>query len=161
MDYRNIKNDRQWRATTGLGKLQFEILVKAFTVAYNRYFQKSFEDRREDTPNEARFRTPDDLLFFLLFTLKTGLPQDALALVFNLDGSNVNRNKKVALRVLQIALTDLGAMPKREFKSVEEFEEYLKEHEKLIIDATEQRIQRPENQEFQKDCKKKKKNAIL
>ena len=47
-------------------------------------------------------------------------------------------------------LKTLGYTPKREFQSVEEFEEFLKKEMVLILDGTEQRIQRPQESEAQK-----------
>jgi len=41
-------------------------------------------------------------------------------------------------------------MPKRSFDTVEEFQEYFNGHKKLILDGTEQRVQRPKNKEKQK-----------
>lgn len=159
-DYQNLSNGRQWKATTGLSKEQFEILSSAFSKAYIEIFGKPLEKRQEASPINARFKTPKELLFFLLFSLKTGLGQDALGFIYGIDGSNVNRNKKFALRILKAALIELGVMPKREFESVEEFEEYFKEHKVLILDGTEQRVQRPGNQEVQKKFYSGKKNAI-
>lgn len=158
-DYKKIKNDRQWKATTGLSKNQFEILSSSFSKTYIDVYGQSLKKRQKEGPMAATFTTPKELLFFLLFSFKTGLGQDALGFVFGLDGSNVSRNKKMASRILRAGLIDLGVMPKREFTNVEEFEEYFKEHASLILDGTEQRVQRPGNQQVQKDFYSGKKNA--
>lgn len=159
IDFRKLKNKRQWKATTGLSEAQFGFLSKAFSKAFVDIFGKTYEERQNDGPKKARFKTSDDLLFFLLFSLKTGLGQDSLGFILELDGSNVNRNKQLALRVLSAALIALKVMPKREFSSPEEFEEYFKEHGSIILDGTEQRIQRPGNQEVQKEYYSGKKKA--
>ena len=56
------------------------------------------------------------------------------------------------MKVLQKALETASYAPKREFKSVQEFEAYLKKESTLILDGTEQRIQRPKEPEEQKQC---------
>jgi len=157
--YQSLKNNRQWRATTGISQKQFEILSPLFAASYERLFGKSLQSRQNDSVTDARLKTPEDLLFFLLFSLKNGLTCDSLGFVFGMDGSNAKRNQETALRVLRAALQPLGVMPKREFKDVKEFEECFKAHKALIIDGTEQRIQRPENQQVQKLCYSGKKNA--
>jgi len=158
--YQTLRNTRQWKATTGLTKDQFNHLSEKFGEAYEDIFGKTLEVRQGNGTVESAFRTASDLLFFLLFSLKTGLGQDALGFIFDLDGSNVNRRKKLALRIMHVTLTKLGVMPKREFEDVEEFKAYFKEHKSLILDGTEQRVQRPSNQEEQKDFYSGKKNAI-
>ena len=62
-NYRNIKNNRQWKATTGVSQKQFEILAIAFAAAYQEIFGKSLQERQHDSPGEAHLRTPEDLLF--------------------------------------------------------------------------------------------------
>lgn len=158
-NYRNLKNDRQWKATTGLNKKQFEILAKYFAGAYHEIFGKSVEERQQDCPGEAHLRTPEDLLFFLLFCLKTGLTNDALGFVFGMDPSNVSRNRQFALRILRATLNQLGVMPKREFKDVKDFETCFAEQKEIILDGIEQRIQRPSDNQEQKECYSGKKNA--
>jgi hypothetical protein len=161
LHYKDLKNERQWKANAGVSQKQFEILAPLFAAHYQDYFGKSLQDRQNDGTTEACLKSPEELLFFLLFSLKTGLTYDVLGFVFGMDGSNAKRNQDVAVRVLRAALLELDVMPKRDFKDVEEFEEYFKAHKVLILDGTEQRIQRPENQQVQKACYSGKKNVTL
>lgn len=158
-NFKTLKNTRQWKATTGLSQKQFELLAQSFAQSYIEIFGRPLQERQKDRPGQAHLRTPEDLLFFLLFSLKTGLTDDTLGFIFGMDHSNANRNKQLSLRILRATLIKLGVMPEREFKDVKEFEAYFKAHEELILDGTEQRIQRPGNQEDQKDCYSGKKNA--
>lgn len=157
--YQKLNTNRQWKATTGVSQSQFEILVPLFADAFVQLFGKSMQDRQNDGTTEACLKTPADLLFFLLFYLKNGLTLDVLGFVFGMNGSNAKRNIDIASRVLRAALTPLGVMPKREFSDVAEFEEYFKEHKTLILDGTEQRVQRPDNLAEQKACYSGKKNV--
>lgn len=157
--YQKLNTNRQWKATTGVSQKQFEILVPLFTDAYVQLFGKSMQERQSDGTTAACLKTPAELLFFLLFYLKNGLTFDVIGFVFGMNGSNARRNLEIATRVLRASLTPLGVMPKREFEDVAEFEEYFKEHKTLILDGTEQRMQRPDNQTEQKVCYSGKKNV--
>lgn len=158
--YQKLNTKRQWRAATGVSQNHFEMLTPLFSKAFEQLFGKSMQERQSDGTTEACLKTPADLLFFLLFYLKNGLTFDVLGFVFGMNGSSAKRNIDIATRVLRATLTPLGVMPKREFKDVTEFEEYFKENKSLILDGTEQRIQRPGNQGVQKLCYSGKKNAI-
>ena len=100
------------------------------------------------------------LLFFTLFSLKSGLTYDILGFVFKLDVSNAKRNQVLGLEVLKRALGDAGLLPKREFASPEEFGAYFNGHKSIILDGTEQRMQRPSDNEDQKAFYSGKKNRI-
>lgn len=142
-----------------MSQKQFEFLAGEFSLSYFDIFGKTVEERQENGPKEAQLKTPEDLLFFVLFSFKTGLTEDVLGFIFGIDRSNVSRNRHLALRILRATLNRLGLLPKREFKDVREFETYFIGHTALILDGTEHRIQRPQNQEEQKDCYSGKKNV--
>lgn len=145
------KNERQWRATTGLDEKRFLGLLSHFEAGYLKEFGRCIEERRSDCPQELTFPTYKSLLFFTLFSLKSGLTYDMLGFVFKLDVSNAKRNISLGLRILKRALSEAGYLPKREFISVEEFREYFKGHDTIILDGSEQGMQRPTEQEEQKE----------
>lgn len=104
------------------------------------------------------FETEEELLFFTLFSLKSGLTCDLLGLVTGMDGSNAKRNQELGVSIMKAGLSASGHAPKRSFKDVREFSEYLKSETTLILDATEQRSQRPgapEDQQANYSGKKK------
>ena len=68
-----------------------------------------------------------------------------------MEGSNAKRNQQIGIELLTKTLASLDCLPKRNFMNVEEFEAYFKDNKTLIIDATEQAIQRPQDKEMQKD----------
>lgn len=158
--YKELRNNRQWRATTGLSQTQFTRLAKLFKAEYQILFGHTKAEQAVDCPRSIHIETEEDLLFILLFGLKTGMTEDVLGIVFGIERSTFSKNRSIALRVLTSALAKQGLMPKREFASVEEFEEYMKSHKTLLIDGTEHKIQRPDNQQIQKDMYSGKKNAI-
>jgi hypothetical protein len=101
----------------------------------------------------------EELLLFTLFSLKSGLTYDVLGLVCGMDAANAKRNQELGLRVLEQALREAGCLPKRAFKDATEFAAYLEAEDTLIFDGTEQRMQRPSDQEAQKDHYSGKKSA--
>lgn len=148
--YTSNRNERQWKATTGLNEAKFKELSQSFGQAYESIYGCSIQDRQANSSQEAIFRSYEELLFFVLFSLKSGLTYDALGAIFNCDGSTAKVNQTMAVSVLQATLTQIGVMPKRDFTSVEEFETYFAQHKTLILDGTEQQIQRSKDNSLQK-----------
>lgn len=160
-DFTYPKNEREWRATTGMDERRFVLLLEIFEVAYVSVHGRRIEYRVADSPEKLTFITYKSLLFFTLFSLKSGLTYDLLGFVFHLDVSNAKRNQSMGLEVLQKALRDADLLPKRSFATAEEFGAYFQGHKAVILDGTEQRMQRPGDQEEQKSCYSGKKKRIL
>jgi hypothetical protein len=154
------KNDREWRATTGMDERRFLLLLDIFASAYVSVHGRRIEYRVADSPEKLTFITYKSLLFFTLFSLKSGLTYDLLGFVFHLDVSNAKRNQSMGLVVLQRALGDADLLPKRSFASEEEFAAYFQQYKMVILDGTEQRMQRPDDQEEQEACYSGKKKRI-
>lgn len=149
--YREVRNDRQWKASTGLSEEQFFRLVKLFSQSYESLFGESMEERQNNSSGVSTFKTYEDLLFFTLYSVKSGLTYDLLGLTFGLDGANAYQNQALGLRVLRAALEQGGYMPIRNYKNIEEFKEHWSEEGEILMDATEQRRQRHGNQQEQKE----------
>jgi hypothetical protein len=160
MILQNPKSNREWRATVGIDYQRFNKLLVLFENAYVSHFGKDISTRLADCPGEVKFKSYRDLLFFTLFSLKSGLGYDVLGYLLEMDASNAKRNQALGLQLLAKALDSVGCMPKREFASVEEFKAHFKEHEKLILDGTEQRFNRPKDKEMQKKMYSGKKKHI-
>src|SRR5688572_431966 len=146
----DLKTERQWRAATGFDQARFEKLLALFTASYTSLYGKPIADRQADIKVTPSLTSEAELLFFTLFSLKSGLTYDLLGLVCGMDASNAKRNQEIGLRVLEHALASAGSMPQREFKDAAEFAAYLENEETLIFDGVEQRIQRPGDDEAQK-----------
>lgn len=147
----DLKTDRQWRAATGFDQVRFEKLLVGFTSSYFNLYGKSVAERQADIEVTPSLTSEEELLLFTLFSLKAGLTYDLLGLVCGMDAANAKRNQELGLRVLEQALATADCLPKREFKNAAEFAEYLKNEKTLIFDGTEQRTQRPSDDEAQKE----------
>ena len=97
------------------------------------------------------FTSESELLFFTLFSLKAGLTYDVLGFVCGLDMANAKRNQELGFKVLQHALAAAGCLPRRSFKDAADFKKYLTNEKTLIFDGLEQRMQRPQEDEAQRD----------
>lgn len=157
---KEIRTERQWRASTGLNEEQFKKLVNLFESAYEELFGENIQDRQSNSTGTSTFQSYEDLLFFGLYSIKSGLTYDLLALSFDLAPSNAFQMQALSLQVLQSALAVGGYMPIREYASEEEFKKHWQKEADIIVDATEQPRQRPDNQDQQKKAYSGKKKDI-
>ena len=121
----DLKTERHWRAATGFDRIRFEKLCVLFTASYVRLHAKPVAQRQAGIEVAPSLTSEEELLFFTLFSLKSGLTYDLLGLVCAMDAANAKRNQELGLRVLEYALATADCLPKREFKSADEFAEYL------------------------------------
>lgn len=160
LDYRNIKSDRQWKATIALSSGQFHRLCGVFSSCFEELNQISLSEMATNLKSQFLLNTYEDCLFYVLFQLKNGLSYDSLGFLINTDGGNAQRNYERYLSILELALIKLGAMPKRGFKNIAEFEAYFKDETELTLDATEHSTQRPADNDAQKEVYSGKKSNI-
>lgn len=148
---KDLKTERQWRSATGYDKERFSNLLNLFKREHLKTFGKTLAESRDESPKESVIESEEDLLLLTLLGLKSGLTNDLLGLMVGMDGSSAFRNKNTGISLLQSMLCERGFAPVRSFESVEEFEEYFQEYETLLIDGEEQPIQRPLDEDSQKD----------
>lgn len=146
----DLRNERQWRSATGLDQKRFAKLLLLVEQSYQDMFGQPIQERQAECPEVPHLNTYTDLLFFTLFSLKSGLTYDLIGVVTGMDGSTAKRLQDLGLSVLKHTLIKAGYAPKRSFRSPEEFQAYFQKHKTLILDATEQRTQRPTDMEYQK-----------
>lgn len=150
ISYKDIKNKTQWKSAIGLSSEQFMILSELFGQTYEAIHEISLAQGAVNLKKELQLATYEDCLFFVLFALKNGLTYASLGLVFGMDGSNAQRNFEKYLQVLEQTLERQQVLPKRSFSSPEEFRAYFQENRELIVDASEQAVQRPKQEQAQK-----------
>lgn len=147
----DLTTERKWRSATGYDQKIFRKLLSIFEETHLKIFGKTVPEREAESPKESVIKTAEDLLLFTLFSLKCGLTYDLLGLVIGMDSSNAKRNQVKGVTVLKSILNDKGYAPVRSFETVEEFEEYFRQYDTLIIDGEEEPIQRPSNKDAQKE----------
>jgi hypothetical protein len=160
LSYQQIRDERQWKSSTGMSESQFYQLAEQFGQTYEFFEGVNLEDTSQRLDTTLLLPTYRDCLFFVLFQLKNGLNYDNLGLLIGSDGSNARRNFEKYLLVLERTLERKKVMPRRNFKNLEEFKHYLGEEQEIILDASEQATQRPKKYEEQKDFYSGKKSDI-
>ena len=158
--------DREYRALIGLSKNKFQQLTAVFSECEQKLKKQAYEDfiekydRKPTAGGSPKFKTPSEKLFFTLYYLKTYPTFDVLGFVFNCKGKTAHENLYKFLPILESALETLNVLPKRKFDSVDEFLDFIKENEHLLIDATERIHHRKKDYEEQKKFYNGKKKPI-
>jgi hypothetical protein len=160
ISYKDIRNERQWKAMTGLSQQEFTFLSSTFDMAYEQINGIALQQGAANLGKEVVLSSYEDCLFFTLFELKTAQSFDCLGVLFSMDGSSAQRNFVKYLQVLELSLQQQGALPRRSFSSLSDFKKYVQGEEELIIDATELRTQRPADKDKQQQRYSGKKKHI-
>jgi hypothetical protein len=162
---------------TGLTPQQFDELLLALKPIYQQAEEERLENpnrlRARGAGRSFKLKLPERLLMSLMY-FRLYVTQSLLSYLFDLDASNVNREIKRMLKVLpevlpvpaqdepllelaaQLASSSSGSGDKRKHtgKKIATLEELLEKHpefKEILIDATEQELQKPKNKERRKD----------
>jgi DDE superfamily endonuclease len=154
--YTAIQRDRRkCLALTGLTLPEFQLLLPAFTRAYeaaypaNQTLAGRPRQRSTGGGRKGALHPPEQKLLFILVYLKTYPLQVVMAELFGVSQSTVNDWIHRLLPVLQAALAELGVRPERDPHHFGQVPLDPSGDQRLIIDGTERRRQRPKNPEKQ------------
>lgn len=158
--YQDLKNERQWRGCTGVTSEQFERLSSLFSVSYEK--ERGYDLEQLSDNLDINLVLPDykSCLFFVLYAMKSGVTFDILSFNFGMSVAAAHKNFKRYLQVLKQALEDSGHLPKNKFETLEVFQEYIKDKGVVFIDVSELSVQRPQEEQTQKDHYSGKKSDI-
>ncbi len=156
---RALKSDRLMRATTGLSASEFNQLVQSFGqelqkgrwIRYEIGVKRGDRERKPGGGRTGNLRSFKEKLFFVLFYFKCYPTFDVLGLLFDLNRSNACRNVQKLTPVLEKTLGKKMVLPKRKISTLEELFEIFPNVKDLFIDGTERPIQRPKDNEKQKE----------
>jgi hypothetical protein len=156
----NVRNERQFRALTGVSPQEFDQLVPVFARCLNEEKQRRYRRQRAQRrrhPGGGRkgiLSTPELKLFFLLFYLKNYPTFDVLGCLFNMSPSKAQENVVKLMPILKQAEKELHLLPHRHLKIVpgdSQQEQHSEKNRKIMIDATERPCRRPKNKRRQKN----------
>ena len=151
-----IRNDRQFKAFTGVSESQFEKLLTPFiqcleTERHQRYQQQKARRRRgPGGGRKGQLATPELKLFFLLFYLKNYPTYDILGGLFDLSPGKAKENVSRLLPLLRRAEKMLHILPHRHYRPTDNCNQDIEDKRKIIIDATERPCCRPSHARKQK-----------
>ncbi len=154
-----IRDDRQWRALTGLSQAQFEQLLLTFTIVYQEARQEAYEagvaaGTRQRQPGggaNGKLPTCADKLLFVLYYYKTYPTFDVLGTQFGMGPSKAHKNLYKLSPLLHKTLVRLEMLPRREFKTPDELKAALHGVDQVIIDATERVYRRSQDDATQRE----------
>lgn len=164
------KTDFKLSPSTMLGTIsiteeEFKILLPFFEECYIYYFKrftltgKVRERYFSSNGNNKLFASPEDALFFILFYNKTYPTEESMALTFSMTQPQVNQWKQVLQLILKDSLAKIGVLPARNTKDLNKLLQKL-EVETIIVDATERTMNRPKDNEVQKEFYSGKKKSM-
>ena len=166
LNYQALKNKpREMLAATGLKKNEFEALLLAFAESYEAHYPADrtvsgqARQRRKGGGNKGKLASIEDKLLFILVHEKTYPLQTMLGLQFGLTQGRVNEWIHRLTPILQEALTQLGLRPERDGQAVASSALVVEGGADLVIDGTERRRQRPQNEKAQAEHYSGKKSA--
>jgi len=154
-----IRDDRQQRALTGIPTEKISTLEAAFALALEEEKERAYQEglaqgnrqRRPGAGQKGKLPSANEKLTFLLYYLKTYPTFDVLGTQFGMNRSKACENVHALLPTLYKSLENLGVLPAREFKTVEEFRAACNWVDEILIDATERPHCRPQDDEKQED----------
>lgn len=163
--YKEIKaHPELLHAMTSLTQSEFEELLIHFEKAYDEYRKRCFTDRPDRKRDyggmsESTLVNINDKLLFILYYMKVYPLQEIIAYEFGMSQSTANDWIHILSGVIKDALSYAGHVPERDPKALEHIISN-NDYDEYIIDATERRIQRPKDNQEQKDHYSGKKKPI-
>lgn len=147
---RALKQDRLFRAMTGLNRKAFDALLPNFSAVYEQTLLQQPRQRASGGGRKARLRNLEDKLFYILFYFKSYPTFDLAGLLFEIDRAQAHYWMHRLQPILEAALGKKMALPERKLTSIEAFVERFPGVERVMVDGTERPIQRPQDPEAQK-----------
>lgn len=164
LTYEKIKNRPQVLISlTTLRREEFEKLSEFFEQSWQSYNKQytlkgKLRDRKVSIRTNNVLRTADDRLLFILYHLKGNPIQQLMGITFEMKQAQVSLWIKLLSKLLRDALDRQGYLPERK---VENLKKILEKESTVLLDATEREIQRPTDNEVQKEYYSGKKSIML
>ena len=148
-----MNNDRLIRALTGLNRKAFDELCLRFGSVYEESLQKESKPRKRARGGgrKARLESIQAKVFFILFYFKGYPTFDVLSIIFDLERGRCNRWVHRLQGILETTLGQRMVLPERKITSIEAFLERFPEVKTVIFDATERPVQRPQDDDKQRE----------
>jgi hypothetical protein len=165
---RQIRDERQMKALTGLSQAQFDPLLPVFRDIYRATQQHTYAEgiqagtRRRHPGGGAKGKLPTmaEKLQFVLSYYKTYPTFDVLGTHFAMARSKAHENLHKLSPILYDTLVHLDLIPYRELGTPDDLKAALHGVDRLIIDATERAYHRSQEASKQREHYSGKKNDI-
>lgn len=158
IEYSKLKEKpREFLSVTSLTDEEFQVLLPTFERCYELLLppkakvSKKKKQRAKGGGRRAKLASPSDKLLFILAYQKTSPLQTLHGLQFGLSQTQVNHWVHRLLPVLQMSLAEMGMKPLRTGAEVAASIEAREGGANLSLDAAERLLQRPVNEERQRE----------
>lgn len=151
--YHNARNERQYKAATGLSIAEFEALYDIFK---HLYFPKKALPHMQALPV---LTDKKEALFFILHYYKAYPTLQNLGMYFGISDAGASQYLDLLKPCLKAALQQQDVLAKRLFTGQQSFEQAFAGVTDLFIDVTEIPIERAVNQDVQRRQYSGKKNS--
>jgi len=164
LTYKKIKDKPEVLISlTTLRREEFEALSEFFEQSWQDYIRKYTlegkpRNRSASIRSNTTLRTAEDRLLFILYHLKGNAIQQLMGITFEMTQAQVSLWIKLLSKLLRDSLEKQGYLPKRK---AEQLKKALEKESTVLLDATEREIQRPADNEVQKEYYSGKKSVIL
>ena len=152
--YHNAKNDRQYKAATGLSRAEFDALYAHFDAFYLPKATPPTTGTNAPALTDKR-----EALFFVLFAYKAYPTLQNLGLCFGISDACASRYLELLKPCLKTALRAQTPPLRRVFASQSAFDEAFQDVNDLFIDVTEIPVERAAEYDVQKLFYSGKKNS--
>lgn len=148
---------------TTLRREEFEKLSEFFEQSWQKYITRYTvegkpRERNACIRSDTVLRTAEDRLLFILYHLKGNPIQQLMAITFEMTQPQISAWIKLLSKLLREALDKQGFLPARK---TELLKKILEKEKTVILDGVERAIQRPKDNEVQKEYYSGKKSIIL
>lgn len=140
----NVQHDRQYLASTGMTKNDFDRLHQAFTLYY---VPKNYNQISKQSPLLTHSR---EALFFILFYYKSYPTLEVLGISFGFSNTSAFVYLDYIKPYLKAALQAEAVLVNRVFESQQDFDKAFQGVEDIFLDGSQISIQRAAIQEIQK-----------
>jgi hypothetical protein len=148
---------REFLSVTSLTDEEFQVLLPTFEKCYQLLLppkpkpSKKQKQRAQGGGRKSKLVSMSDKLLFILAYQKTSPLQTMHGLSFGLSQGRVNYWVHRLLPVLQMSLSELGMQPERNGEQVADLVEASEGGANLSLDASERLLQRPVNEDKQRE----------
>lgn len=148
---------------TTLRRDEFEKLSEFFDQSWQKYIKRCTlegkpRERNACVRSDTVLRTAEDRLLFILYHLKGNAIQQLMAITFEMTQPQISAWIKLLSKVLRDALDKQGFLPVRK---AEQLKKILEKESAVILDGVEREIQRPKDNDVQKEYYSGKKSIML
>lgn len=158
--YKVLRDERSSQANIGIRREEFVKLHIYFYKVLQIKERKKRAKNKRGAGKKPTLNTLRKKMFYALYYLKTYPTFDVLGSTFEMNRGTACKWAHYYVDVLLKAFELAGVVPKRKFKSKEEFMEHFPDIKFVIADGTERRKRRPKNAALQKEYYSGKKKLI-